>query len=81
MNLQGLPFPLKTGSGIMPGTGHIHYIWSLGTARDNLAWELGGGTSTSGWLVYMDGTTTSYVNTSDIGNSTGFMGTLIYMTS
>ena len=81
VNLQGLPFPLLSGSGIMPGTGHIHYIWSLGTARDNLAWELGGGTETSGWLTYMDGTTTSYVNTSDLGNSTGFMGTLIYMTS
>ena len=65
----------------MPGSGMIHYIWSLGTARDNLAFEGGGGTSTSFWLTYMDSTTTTYVNTSDIGNSTGFMGTLIYMTS
>ena len=79
--IQGLPFPLLTGTGVMPGTGHIHYIWSLGTARDNLAFEGGGGTATSFWLTYMDGTTTTYVNTSDVGNSTGFMGTLIYMTT
>tara|TARA_B100001113_G_scaffold338070_1_gene319914 strand:+ start:1312 stop:2073 length:762 start_codon:yes stop_codon:yes gene_type:complete len=78
LHIMGLPFPL-TSSG-PSGTGMIHYIWALGTARDNLAWEMGGGTTDRGWLTYMDGTTTSYVNTSDVGNTTGFMGALLYMT-
>ena len=77
IHIMGLPFAL---AGTPSGHGMIHYTWSLGTARDNLAWEMGGGTTDRGWLTYMDGTTTSYVNTSDIANNTGFMGTLIYMT-
>ena len=77
LHIMGLPFAL---SGSPSGTGMIHYIWALGTARDNIAWEMGGGTTDRGWLTYLDGTTTGYVNTSDIGNTTGFMGTLIFTT-
>ena len=62
------------------GSGIIHYVWALGTTRDNLHWEVGGGSTDRAWLSYLDGTTTNYVNTSDIGNTTGFMGTLIYYT-
>ena len=78
VHIKGLPFPIDGTPG---GTGMIHYIWSIGTARDNFAWEMGGGTTDRGWLTFMDGTTTSYVTTSDIGNTTGFMGTLLYTTN
>ena len=76
-HLTGMPFANES---TIAGSGIIHYVWSIGTTRDNLHWEIGGGNTDRGWLTYMDGTTTSYVNTSDIGNSTGFMGTLIYYT-
>jgi len=78
VHLTGMPFAHLATTG---GSGIIHYVWSIGTARDNLGWELGGGTTDRSWLTYLDGTTTGYVNTSDLGNSTGFAGTLIYTTS
>ena len=45
-----------------------------------LIMDIGGGSTETGWLTYLDATTTTYVNTSDVGNTTGFMGTLIYYT-
>ena len=80
VHIMNLPFAISTTSPAIPGSGLIHYIWSIGTARDNFAWEMGGGTADRCWLTYTDSTTTSYVTTSDIGNTTGFMGTLIYIT-
>ena len=76
-HLKGMPFANITTAA---GSGIIHYVWALGTTRDNLHWEVGGGSTDRAWLSYLDGTTTNYVNTSDIGNTTGFMGTLIYYT-
>ena len=77
VHLKGMPFANLTTAA---GSGIIHYVWALGTARDNLTWEVGGGNTDKCWLTYTDGTTTNYVNTSDVGNTTGFMGTLIYFT-
>jgi hypothetical protein len=76
-HLKGMPFANES---TIAGSGIIHYVWALGTSRDNLTWEVGGGNTDRCWLTYLDGTTTQYVNTSDIGNSTGFMGTLVYYT-
>ena len=75
--LKGFPFPNQS---TIAGSGIIHYVWSIGTSRDNLHWEIGGGSTETGWLTYLDATTTTYVNTSDVGNTTGFAGTLVYIT-
>ena len=77
VHLKGMPFANES---TIAGSGIIHYVWAIGTTRDNLHWEIGGGSTDRGWLNYMDGTTTTYVQTSDIGNTTGFMGTLVYYT-
>ena len=77
VHLKGMPFANES---TIAGSGIIHYVWAIGTTRDNLHWEIGGGNTDRGWLTYLDGTTTQYVNTSDIGNTTGFMGTLVYYT-
>ena len=76
-HLKGMPFANES---TVSGSGIIHYVWAIGTTRDNLNWEIGGGSTDRGWLTYLDATTTNYVNTSDIGNTTGFMGTLVYYT-
>jgi len=75
--IAGWPYP-HTGSN--SGTGVFHYIWNLGTARDNLALEMGS-TSTVGWVTYLDSTSTAYLNTSDLNNNTGFTGYATYVTN
>ena len=77
VHLKGMPF---ANLGTLAGSGIIHYVWSINTSRDNIAWEFGGGNTDRCWLTYLDGTTTAYSTTSDITNTTGFMGTLIYYT-
>ena len=77
VHLKGMPFANES---TIAGSGIIHYVWAIGTTRDNLHWEIGGGNTDRGWLTYLDGTTTQYVTTSDIGNTTGFMGTVVYFT-
>ena len=77
VHIKGLPF---ANASTLAGTGNIHYVWNLGTTRDNLAWEVGGGTTDRAWLTYMDGTTSYYVGTGDVGNTTGFVGMLKYIT-
>ena len=77
-HIMGLPFN-HTGS--YAGSCIFNYVWSLNNSRDNIMMEMGGSTPDRGWITYMDGTSGSYLSTSDINNGTGFQGTIVYYTS
>ena len=78
VHIKGLPY---NHQGSYAGSCTFNYVISLNNARDNLMMEMGGSTPDRGWITYMDGTSTSYMNTSDINNGTGFQGTIVYYTS
>ena len=78
VHIKGLPY---NHQGSYAGSCTFNYVVSLNNARDNLMMEMGGSTPDRGWITYMDGTSTSYMNTSDINNGTGFQGTIVYYTS
>ena len=79
--IRGFPFGHAGSRG---GSFIMDYFWSMGTTVSFIGGELGGGASTSCWVTKVSGTGStgsSYLNTSDIGNSTGFQGTLVYRVS
>jgi len=79
--IRGFPFGHAGSRG---GSFIMDYFWSMGTTVSFIGGELGGGASTSCWVTTVNSTGstgTSYLSTSDIGNSTGFQGTLVYRVS
>jgi len=77
--IGGLPFPTKTSIG---GTGVINRYNNLATSVSGVALEMGGGVPSWGWLTRINGTSgtsDSYMTAANLGNSSWFMGTLIYV--
>ena len=80
--LQGWPFAFG-GTSTTAGYGGVNYFTGLSTQVWSLWWELGGGSTTSGWLAYAgDGATaSSYMPVSGIGDSFYFHCSAVYYSS
>ena len=79
--IQGLPYQ---HAGSRAGSAIFNAFWDTGSAISSLMGELGGGAPDNVWITYISGTSNtsySYMNTSLLTNTTGFMGTLVYRTS
>jgi hypothetical protein len=79
--LRGLPF---NHAGSRAGSFIMNYFWSLNSTVSFVGAELGGGASTSVWLTKITGTgqtSSSYMDTNVLTNTTGFQGTFVYRVS
>ena len=78
--ITNIPFN-NTAGGTRWGSGYITRFGGLNNTRYDLGVEMGGTSTSYGWVTQGGGSSTGYLNTSDVSNTTFFEGVLIYNTT